>query len=152
MDYFDTLNSPKEAELAHAKWYEKLPMKRKAKMLNDFFQFPMDKIAYDAKKENPFITDADIRMLYILHTQQDAYPPETFAFIKQQMQQRSQKEWQVRFKAMKKTLGWSYEAMATYIGASNGATVKASINRKVPAFAKLAICVFEHLQQEQKTE
>jgi len=149
MDYFDTLNSPKEAELAYAKWYEQLPIERKAKMICDFYQFPMDKVSYDTKKENPFVNESDIKLLFIQHTQKEKYLPETFAFIQQKMKERSEKEWQNRFKAMKKTLGWSYEEMARYIGASNGASVKASINRKLPAFAKLAVCVFEQMQKNQ---
>jgi len=149
MDYFDTLNSTKEAELAYAKWYEQLPIERKAKMICDFYQFPLDKVAYDTKKENPFATESDIKLLFIEYTQKEEYPPETFAFIQQKMQERSEKEWKERFKAMKKNLGWSYDQMATYIGASNGASVKASINRKLPAFAKLAVCVFEQMQKNQ---
>ena len=81
--------------------------------------------------------------------QKEKYSPKVFAFIQQKMKERSEKEWQDRFKTMKKTLGWSYDQMATYSGASNGASVKASVNRKLPAFAKLAVCVFEQMQKNQ---
>jgi hypothetical protein len=36
------------------------------------------------------------------------------------------------------------------MGAENGATVKASINRKLPAFAKFAVCVFEQMKKDKQ--
>jgi len=47
---------------------------------------------------------------------------------------------------MKKELGWSYEDMAVYMEAKNGA----SVNRQLPAFAKLVVCVFEQMQKNQE--
>ncbi len=44
---------------------------------------------------------------------------------------------------MKKALGWSHDDIAQFMGAENGNSVKSSLARKIPAFAKLAICVFE---------
>ncbi len=43
-------------------------------------------------------------------------------------------------------LGWSYKNMAMYMEAKNGSSVKASVNRQLPAFAKLAVCVFEQMK------
>jgi hypothetical protein len=62
------------------------------------------------------------------------------------MAEKSEKEWQERFKTMKNELGWTYEQMATFVGAKSGDSIKASINRKLPAFAKLAVCVFEEMK------
>ena len=81
-------------------------------------------------------------------TQKDEYPPETFEFIKTKMSERSEKEWKERFKKMKKSLGWSYDEMAIYMGAGSGASVKASVNRQLPAFAKLAVCLFEKMESK----
>lgn len=67
-----------------------------------------------------------------------------------EMAERSEQEWKQRFKAMKKQPGWTYDDMARFIGASNGASVKASVNRQLPAFAKLAVCVFEQLRKNGK--
>ena len=53
MDYFKTLNSPKEAELAYAKWYAQLPEERKAKMLADAYDFAYGSLSYKLKKEKP---------------------------------------------------------------------------------------------------
>ncbi len=104
MDYFDTLNSPKKAELAYAKWYSQLPDKRKAKMMCDFFEFPFKKLEYDIRKENQFATRASITAKVIEHTQKEDYSEEVFAFIQDKMKERSEKEWQARFKTMKKAL------------------------------------------------
>ena len=147
MDYFDTLNSTKETELAYAKWYEKLPVERKAKMMCDFYQFGFESIKYNYLKKNPFATNEEIKFQFVKATQKEDYNEEVFVFIEKTFKERAEKEWQERFKKMKKALGWSYDEMATFMGAANGASVKASINRKLPAFAKLAVCIFEQIRQ-----
>jgi len=84
--------------------------------------------------------------VFIERTQKEDYPESVMSFIREKMAERSEAEWKQRFRAMKKELGWSYEEMATYMNAGSGASVKASVNRKLPAFAKLAVCVFESLR------
>jgi hypothetical protein len=147
MDYFNTINSSKEAELFYAEWYRKLPDERKAKMLCDMYSFGQQSVKYNAKKENPFITDKDALMLFVEANLKDEFSPEIFAFIKKTMAEKSEKEWQERFKTMKNELGWTYQQMATFVGAKSGDAIKASINRKLPAFAKLAVCVFEEMKK-----
>ncbi|NJN78321.1 MAG: hypothetical protein HC803_08345 [Saprospiraceae bacterium] len=107
----------------------------------------VDKVTYDVKKENPFSNHADVMMQFIELTQKDAYSPEIFAFIQKTMAEKSEKEWQERFKAMKNELGWTYEHIATFVGAKNSDSIKASVNRKLPNFAKLAVCVFEQMKR-----
>ncbi len=147
MDYFDTINASRESELAHAEWYSKLPDERKAKMLCDLFQFGLETVKYNAKKENPALTEAELLLKYIDLNLKDAYPPETFTFIRQKMLERAEEEWKQRFRAMKKELGWTYDDIATFIGAGSGNSVKASVSRKLPAFAKLAVCVYERMKR-----
>ena len=81
MDYFDTINSTKEAELAYANWYSQLPDARKAKMLCDLFQFGIDTVRYNARKENPFISEAETLMKYIELNLKKDFSPDVYAFI-----------------------------------------------------------------------
>jgi hypothetical protein len=147
MDYFDTINSSKEAELAYADWYSQLPDERKARMLCGMFQFGIEVVKYNARKENLFLTKSELLLRYMEFNLKDSYPPETFAFIRKKMLERAEEEWKQRFKAMKKELGWTYDEIAKYIGARSGASVRASVSRKLPAFARLAVCVFEQMKQ-----
>ena len=147
MDYFESINSSKEAEIAYANWYYKLPDERKAKLFGDLFQFGLDMVRYNAKKENPFITEAGQMEKYVQYNLKDEFPPESFELIKNVLADRSEKEWKQRFRAMKKQLGWTYDDMARYIGSESGNSLKASVSRKLPAFAKLAVCVFEALAE-----
>lgn len=132
-----------KADLAYMEWYAGLPDEKKAQLHQNSQQFVADKISHDVKKENPFANKSDVTMRFIELTQKEEYPTAVFEFIQQKMAQRSETEWQQRFKIMKKKLGWSYEDMARFMGAESGNAVKASINRKLPAFAKLAVCIFE---------
>lgn len=138
-----------ESDLAYAKWYQKQSDERKAGMIDSGYKFVAENIRYQELEKNPFANEASITLKFIEYTQKEDYPEEVFAFIMKKMQERSEKEWQARFKAMKKTLGWTYENMATYMEAKNGASVKASVNRQLPAFAKLAVCIFEQMQKNE---
>ena len=59
MDYSDTSMIVGESELEYARWYSKLPSERKAKMLCEMFQFGVESVQYNARKNNPYITDAE---------------------------------------------------------------------------------------------
>lgn len=71
-------------------------------------------------QENPFATEAEIILRFIELTQQSDYPTEIFAHIRQTMQERIEAEWKQRFRRMKKSLGWSYDQMAAFVGAAGG--------------------------------
>ena len=151
MDFSETnlpaLESKSEAERAYTRWYAQLPQERKAKLFADMFQFGLDSVKYNAKKNNPFLTDAEATLRFIELQFKHDYSPEMFDFITKKMEERAELEWKARFKAMKKAYGWSHDDIAQFIGAENGNSVKSSIARKIPAFAKLAICVFEKSQK-----
>ncbi|MBK9018214.1 MAG: hypothetical protein IPM82_31500 [Saprospiraceae bacterium] len=119
--------------MAYMEWYANLPEEKKAQMHLNSQHFVADKIRHDVKLENPFANKSDVAMRFIELTQREEYPVDVFAFIQEKMAKRSEEEWQVRFKAMKKKLGWSYDQMAKFMGAGSGNAVKASINRQLPA-------------------
>lgn len=148
MNYSENIKASEAADFVYAKWYNQLPDKRKATFFKNTHEMVVDKVSYEVKAKNPFANHTDIMMCFIELTQKDAYSPEIFAFIEKTMAEKSEKEWQERFKTMKNELGWSYEQMATYVGAKSGASIKASVNRKLPAFAKLAVCVFEQMKKK----
>jgi hypothetical protein len=149
MDYFETINSTKEAEMVYANWYAQLPDARKAQMLCNFYDLGINTVRYNARKENPFITEAEATMKYIEANLKNRITSETYAFVVAKMAERAEQEWQERFKKMKKELNWTYADIARFMEASGEDAVKSSISRKLPAFAKFAVCVFE---QSKKTE
>ena len=112
-----------ESDLAYARWYEKQPDERKVGMMVSGYEFAARSIRLKELDKNPFANKSFITSKFIEYTQKEDYPEEVFAFIMEKMQERSEKEWQARFKAMKKALGWTYENMATYMEAKNGASV-----------------------------
>jgi hypothetical protein len=149
MDYSnieENIQASHASDLLYAKWYAAQPNERKSNMILSGYNLAANNIKQQVKKENPFSTDADVTLRFIEISHKADVSPETFAFILKTMNDRSEKEWQERFKALKKELGWSYDDMARFMGAENGASVKASVNRKLPAFAKLAVCIFEQMK------
>ncbi len=144
----ENFEAAEKADFAYADWYSKLPDERKAAFFQSGYDFVSEKIKSDVQTENPFATHADILFRFVELTQKESYSEPVFNFIKEQLNVRAEKEWQERFKKMKQALNWSYEDIATFMNAGSGASVKASVNRKLPAFAKLAVCVFEQLNHE----
>ncbi len=151
MDYSKAIQASEAADFTYAQWYAQLPDERKAAFFRDGFQFVVDKIRYDVLQENPFATEAEIILRFIELTQQSDYPPEVFAHIRWHMQERIEAEWKQRFRHMKKSLGWSYDQMAAFIGAASGDSLKASVSRQLPTFAKLAVCMFEEMEKKKAT-
>ncbi|MGB0929581.1 MAG: hypothetical protein ACPGVB_02310 [Chitinophagales bacterium] len=155
MDYSkvkENIEASEASDFAYAKWYEKQPVERKVSMIASGYRFVANHIRQTVLKINPFATQASIRAKFIEHTQKEDYSEEVYAFIEEKMKVYSEKEWQERFKVMKKSLGWSYKEMAIYMEAKNGSSIKASINRQLPAFAKLAVCIFEQNQKQNTIE
>jgi hypothetical protein len=153
MDYSnieENIKESKASDLLYAKWYAAQPNERKSSMILSGYNFAANNIKQQVKKENPFATNADVILRFIEISHKADCSEETFAFVVKNMKERSEDEWQDRFKTLKKELGWSYDDMARFMGAENGATVKASINRKLPAFAKFAVCVFEQMKKDKK--
>ncbi|MBU6342301.1 MAG: hypothetical protein KGS48_12465 [Bacteroidetes bacterium] len=148
MEYSDNSMVLGEAELAYARWYSALPVARKAQMLCDLFQFGVDSVRYNAKKQNPFLTDSETMLFYFEKNLKNSFSPEVFEFIRTEMMKRAEIEWENRFKAMKTQLGWTYDDIARFIHAESGNSVKSSVNRKLPAMAKLAVCVFEAMKEK----
>lgn len=152
MDYSnieENIKASRASDLLYAKWYAAQPNERKSNMILSGYNLVASNVEHQVKKQNPFATNADVILRFIEISHKADVSDETFDFVTKQMTERSEKEWQARFKALKKELGWSYEDMARFMGAENGASVKASINRKLPAFAKLAVCVFEQMKKQE---
>lgn len=146
----ENIAASRESDFAYARWYASQPDEQKASMIISGWKLAFGHVRNQVLNNNPFSTEADVTTKFIEHTQKEDYTPEIFAFILEKMAERSEREWKQRFKSMKKQLGWSYDDMARFIGASNGASVKASINRQLPAFAKLAVCVFEQMNKNKE--
>jgi hypothetical protein len=139
----ENIRVSRESDFEYARWYAQQSDEKKSSMILSGWKLATGHVRRQELDANP-----DVTMKFIEHTQKADYPPETFAFIREQMALRSEAEWIARFKTMKKTLGWTYDEMARYIGAASGAALRASVNRKLPAFAKLAVCVFEQMNKK----
>jgi hypothetical protein len=146
MDFSKQQAAHYAADVAYSKWYEQLPDSRKQAFFNNGYRSVANRIRHQVRQENPFASEEEIKLRFIEITQAADYPPEKMAFIRRVMQKRIDADWKARFQRMRKTLGWSYDEMARFIGAASGNSLKASISRGLPNFAKLAVCVFEATQ------
>jgi hypothetical protein len=150
MDYFELINSSKEAELAYANWLYQLPAERKAQMMCDTFQFGIETVLYNYHQEHPYHTEAEARMFYMEQNLKPFFSESTWDFIKAKMEEKVEEEWKKRFKAMKEDLDWSYADMAKIMNSDSPDAIKSSVSRKIPGFAKLAVGVYEEMRGQEK--
>lgn len=148
MDYFNFINSSKEAEIAYAHWYYHLPDERKAQIMCDTFQFGIDAVMYNYRKEHPFCTESEAMLFYMEQNLKPFFSTEIWSFIRATMEEKAENEWKNRFKTMKEDLNWSYADMAGIMDASSPDSIKSSVARKIPGFAKLAVSVYEKMKRE----
>jgi hypothetical protein len=150
MDYSnleENIRASEEADFQYAKWYEKQSDERKSSMMISGYKFVAEKITAQQKAKNPFSTKADLILRFIEVTQKEEYPQDVFKVMVENMKKRSDEEWQKRFDDMRNELGWSFEDMANFTDTDNPLEIKESVNQKIPAFAKLAVCVFEQMKK-----
>ncbi len=150
MDYFELINSSKEAELAYANWLYQLPAERKAQLMCDTFQFGVDAVLYNYRKAHPHHTEAEALMYYMEQNLKPYFSEATWAFVQAKMEEKAEEEWKKRFKAMKDDLDWSYADIASIMNSGSPDAIKSSVSRKIPGFAKLAIGVYEKMRGESK--
>lgn len=146
MDYFELINSSREAELAYANWYYHLPEERKAQIMRDTFEFGVNAVMHNYRKEHPYCSEAEALLFYMEQNLRPHFSEGTWAFVRKTMEEKAEQEWKKRFKAMKDDLDWSYTDMANIMNSDSADAVKSSVSRKLPGFAKLAIGVYESMQ------
>lgn len=151
MDYFELINSSREAELAYANWYYHLPNERKAQIMADTFEFGVNAVMHNYRKKHPFCTEAEALFFYMEQNLKPHFSEGTWAFVRKTMEEKAEQEWKKRLKAMKDDLDWSYTDMANIMNSDSAYAVKSSVSRKLPGFAKLPIGVYEPMQRKGKT-
>ena len=86
MDYFELINSSKAAELAYANWYYHLPIERKAQIMCDTFEFGVNAVMHNYRKEHPFCTEAEALLFYMEQNLKPHFSESTWAFIHKTME------------------------------------------------------------------
>ncbi len=64
------------------------------------------------------------------------------------MERKIKKDWADRFRFMMKENNWNYEDVARMGQFKNGKVIEPTISRGLPAFAKLAVMVYEKMRAE----
>jgi chromatin segregation and condensation protein Rec8/ScpA/Scc1 (kleisin family) len=155
MDYSnleENIKASEEADFQYAKWYEKQSDERKSAMMISGYKLVAERIKAQQKAKNPFSTKADVILHFMEVTQKEAYPQDVFTSMVENMKKRSDVEWQQRFDDMKNELGWSFEDIANFTDSENPIDLKESVSQKIPAFAKLAVCVFEQMKNSKSVK
>ena len=147
MEFSENTDRLSEADLTYANWFSRLPDERKSRIFADMVDFGIESVIYTVRKENPISTKAEALWRFMELHHKEAVTPEVFEFMRAKMSERVELEWKARFKKMRRELGWTFDEMARFIGAESGNSLKSSVSRQVPAFAKLAVCVFEEMKK-----
>jgi len=126
----------------------KFPADKKARLAYEFSNFGIDRTREWIKSKNPWLSELEVSLEYvrIIYYESGEMDDDTWKFYNSKMTQKIKKDWSMRFKRMMKEKQLSYKDIAQMINARSENSVKATISRGLPAFAKLSVIFHESAQ------
>lgn len=111
----------------------------------DFANMGIDQTMQWIKSEHPEFSELEVRLEFVrlMSYKTGKISEEHWQHFKSVMEDRIRKDWSERFRKMMKAKNWTYDDVAKLGRFKNGKVVEASVSRGLPAFAKLAVMVFE---------
>ncbi len=152
MDYWGKkIHITREAAARQVAIYTSFPPEKRFQIALDFANMAVDRTREWVKSQHPEFSEREITLEYVrlIHFESGDLPEKTWLFYKSQMEKLIRKEWADRFRAMMQAKGWTYDDVAKFGRFRNGKVVEATISRGLPAFARLAVVLFEQAQTKQ---
>ncbi len=153
MDFWDKkIHVTKEAASHQIKIINTFSPEKRLKIALNFANMGIQQSRSWIQSQHIHFSDLEITLEFVrlLSYESNKISEEHWQHFKTIMEQKIHKDWKKRFRKMMQANDWTYEDIAKFSGLKNGKVVEATISRGLPAFAKLAVCVFEQLQAEQK--
>lgn len=125
--------------------YRSFPPEKRLQIALDFGNMAITRTREWIKSKHPEFSEREITLEYVrlIHFESGELPAKTWHFYKMQMEKLIRKEWADRFRRMMKAKNWTYDDVAKWGGFKNGKVVEATVSRGLPAFARLAVVLFE---------
>lgn len=123
----------------------RFPASKKAKIAYEFSNFGIAQTRDWIKSKNPWSSELEINLEYVRTMYYDTgeMTEDIWRFYESTMIKKIKKDWSNRFKLMMKDKNLSYTDIAKMIDSKSENSVKSTISRGLPAFAKLSVILHE---------
>lgn len=146
MDYWgEKINVSKEAASRQVAIINSFSPEKRFKIALDFANTGISQTFAWIRSTHPEFSELEVRLEFVrlLYYETGKIRQEHWDHYKKVMENRIRKDWSKRFRNMMEAKNWTYEDVAKYGGFKSGKVVEATISRGLPAFAKLAVVLFE---------
>lgn len=139
------VNVSKEAAQQQVEIIRRMPSKKRLRIATDFANLGVNQTRKWIKDQNPNFSELEINLEFVklLYYKTDLMEESVWQFFKSRMQKKINKDWAKRFRLMMEENNWSYDDVAKLGNFKNGKVIEATISRGLPAFARLAVRIFE---------
>ncbi len=150
MDFWNhKVNVSEEAARRQVAIIRTFSPEKRFKIALDFAEMGIEQTRKWIKEKNPGYSEKEITLEFVrlMYYEAGEMPEEVWQFYRQKMMVKIRKDWARRFRAMMKGMNWTYDDVAQQGGFQSAATVKSTISRGLPSFAKVAVRLYEQMMQ-----
>ncbi len=154
MDFWGKkVNVTEEAARRHVAIYKNLPPEKRAEITIQFADFALHQTRDWIKRNHPEFSELEVTLEYVrlIHFESGAIPEKQWKYFQSVMADKIRKDWAARFRKMMAAKNWTYDDVARWGRFKSGKVVEATISRGLPAFAKLAVVMFEGSDKDRET-
>ena len=150
MDFWNkTINVSREAALQQISIISTFSSEKRFKIALDFANLGVSRTRDWIMENHPNYSHLEVNLEFVrlMYYTTGQMPEEEWTFFKDKMEEKIRHEWAARFRRMMKANDWGYEDIAKMGGFKNAAVIKSTISRGLPAFAKLAVSIYERMEK-----
>ena len=135
----------KEAAAMQVAIINQFSSEKRLKIALDFANLGISRTREWIKEQNPSFSEMEVTLEFVrlMYYKTNEMPENQWQFYKKTMEERIKKDWANRFRQMMQEKNWTYEDVAKLGNFKNGKVIEATISRGLPAFARLAVVIYE---------
>ena len=150
MDFWGKkIDVSKEAASQQIAIINSFPSDKRLSIALNFADMGVDQTFAWIRSNHPEFSELEIRLEFVrlLSYERGKITEEHWKHFKSVMEDRIRKDWSERFRAMMAAKDWTYKDVAKFGRFKNGKVIEATVSRGLPAFAKLAVVLFEESEK-----
>jgi hypothetical protein len=136
----------KEAAAMQVAIINQFSSEKRLKIALDFANLGISRTREWIKEQNPSFSEMEVTLEFVrlMYHKTEEMPENQWQFYKKTMEERIKKDWSKRFRQMMQEKNWTYDDVAKLGNFKSGKVIEATISRGLPAFARLAVVIYEN--------
>lgn len=139
------INVSKEAAQQQIAIISKFSSEKRIKIATDFANLGINRTRAWIRENHPNISELELNLEFVrlMYYESGEMSEAEWTFFESTMATKIKKDWADRFRKMMKENQWTYDDVAKLGNFKSGKVIEATISRGLPAFAKLAVKIYE---------